>query len=96
MGLMNAPAIMLPVHIAVSGFKALLWGWRIKQPIYVARGVARGYLDCLKAWRYRRPMKSRAYWLYRWLSKRPVTPLAAVESRLPLWRSESPSSRRGV
>lgn len=88
MGLLNAPTWMLPIHILGSGLKSLLWGIRIGQPLIVARGIARGYLDCLKSWPYRRPMSRRAYHLYRWLTRNAPVPLSKIEHRLPMWRSQ--------
>jgi glycosyltransferase involved in cell wall biosynthesis len=83
MGWLNAPALMLPAHLAGTGLNALRYGLKTGSLRQMGPGILKGYADCLPNWKHRRPMSRQAYFLYRWLSKRPRATLAELESRLP-------------
>lgn len=88
LGIMNAPIYMLPFHVIGAAANALLWGMRTGNTADCLRGALRGALDTPVGWHYRRPMNTRAYFLYRWLRRHPRATLEQVAHRLPVWRSD--------
>jgi glycosyltransferase involved in cell wall biosynthesis len=67
----NAPLFYLFPRLLLNTLGILWHGIVIKEPWLKAIGVMKGYRDCLKFWRQRRPVSPRVWRRYRRLLKNP-------------------------
>lgn len=65
----NVPTSMLPIQLAGSALKSILFGFKIKRPYDKTRGVFHGFSDGIKLMRERKPVSMKTYRKYRELKK---------------------------
>lgn len=61
----NAPLAYLPIHLAGTTTKTLLFGWKVGRPLQIARNVGVGYCSIPFHIRSRRPVSRKAWRLSR-------------------------------
>ncbi len=83
MAILNTPTLLLPAHLAGTMIKSGIYSIRRYAKRAMLQGVIDGWKDAGRAWRDRRPIPWRAYWLYRSLCRSGPRRLADVERRLP-------------
>ncbi|RPD51611.1 glycosyltransferase family 2 protein [Paracnuella aquatica] len=65
----NVPTSVLPIQLAGSAVKSILFGFKIKRPYDKTRGVFHGFSDGFKLMRERKPVSMKTYRKYRELKK---------------------------
>jgi glycosyltransferase involved in cell wall biosynthesis len=79
----NVPMPYFPVHLAGTTLNGLMTAYRLRRFKKMTAGLLRGYLDCFRFRRKRRPVSRAAYRLYRYLKKAGPRRLSEVEPVLP-------------
>ena len=74
----NVPLLALPVHLLATTAKGLQWGFKVKRPLVMARGLLCGYAACWKYFGQRRPVAQRSYRLFRRLRMSGPLPMETV------------------
>ena len=74
--LFNVPLVFLPLQLAGSTIKAIIFGFKIKRPYHKTRGVLYGFFDGIKLLKKeRRPVDIKTFLKYRELKKQQQQPI---------------------
>jgi GT2 family glycosyltransferase len=66
----NVPFPLLPIQLAFSAFKAIIFGFKLRRPYHKMRGVLAGFRDGIKYYsKERKPVSIKTYLQYRKLKK---------------------------
>jgi glycosyltransferase involved in cell wall biosynthesis len=74
---LNVPLRYLPIHVIATTLNGLRTSFSRNQ-CYMLTGLAMGYIECLRYWRARRPVRAEVYRLSRLLKKDGPLPFEAV------------------
>jgi len=78
----NVPMPYLPAHLAITTFNGIRFGFRVKRPIRMIRGLASGWLAALPELRHRKAVRPQTYRLSRRLRKVDHLELVDIENEL--------------
>jgi len=78
----NVPWPYFPFHLAGATLNGLISITRTGRPANMLRGMASGYVECIRRWSERHPVSSAVYALNRLLKKKGPLPLHQIESQL--------------
>jgi GT2 family glycosyltransferase len=88
----NVPLMFLPLHLAGSTLKGVIFALRCRRPRMLL-GIVDGYTTGLRRWRERRPVTTSAYRLHRRLKRDGPLRLEGIERRLTPLAGDSGSRR---
>jgi glycosyltransferase involved in cell wall biosynthesis len=86
----NVPWLYLPLHLLATTFNGLRFGFRVKRPGRMIRGLASGWMEAASESRHRKAVRRRTYQLSRRLRKTDHLLLSDIESDLPAIDRNSP------
>jgi glycosyltransferase involved in cell wall biosynthesis len=78
----NVPMPFLPIHMAGTTLNLLKFGLRERCLWPILKGLGRGYIDCLRHFRQRRPVRRKSYRLMRRIVRRGAMPLEEIQPLL--------------
>ena len=79
----NVPLAQLPLHLAGTVCKGLLFGMRVRRPVRMAHGLVCGFAAIPGQWAERQPVDYSIYKLAAELRRHGSMPLSAMIDRLP-------------
>jgi glycosyltransferase involved in cell wall biosynthesis len=81
-GVHNVPARYLPMHLAMTTVNGLRFGFRVKRPLRMIRGLASGWLAAWGELKNRKAVRPETYRLFRRLRKVDFMELGEIEDQL--------------